>query len=1633
MRDLGRLGRAAAGAAAIVAAVLVAQPVSAQQSAREIVLSQDTDFFGGDYKTLKEVTLDECSRACVADSQCQAFTFNTKAGWCFMKKTAGRAQSFAGAVGGKIVIRAAASPDTIEQRKEALAFLPQRYIDDARRFAGAVGKLPVDSRSVAELSAAGDAARGEKNVDGVSENYRRALRKASTDGALWGRFARAIISTDTDDWREKNRQQEEAVSAAINAVLNSDVATVRGDAFAMLAIALQRQSQWKNAIRAYRASIDANPVDWVSDSLAKLELERGFRIVEHTVDSDAVSPRLCVVFSDPIATGAFRAADFVQVEGAGDIATEAEERQVCVDGVRHGERYRVTVRAGLPAGDGEKLKRNVDLDIFVRDRAPSVRFPGKAYVLPAGGEATIPVVTVNTDIVKAELVRIGDRSLARAVGDSSFLSQLNAYDFSEIRDSKGEAVWKGEVTVRRELNRDMTTAIPVSGITGPLKPGVYILTAKAANELRDEDWQPSATQWFIVTDIGIAALAGSDGLNVFARSLGTAVPIGGATVRLVALNDEILGTAKTGPDGRARLDPGLLNGEGGNAPALVVVETDAGDYAFLDYSAPGFDLTDRGVAGRPAAQALDLFAVSDRGVYRPGEDVELTALVRNAKADAVEATPLTLILRRPDGVEYLRRTVPDAGLGGHHARIELSAAAMRGQWRAGYYTDPKGDALTEVKFLVEDFQPERLDFALKSETGTIALNDPGEVSLDARFLYGAPASNLRIEGETKLVSSREIAAWPGYRFGLPEDAFEPLIQPLDIGDTTDDEGHAVVPLALPEAPPTSLPMVATAFIRVVDSGGRPVERTLDLPVRADGIRLGLKPLFDGSVEEGGNARFEVIAIDADGNRVALANAAWQLAERETRFQWYNSDGTWNYEPVTTSKRVASGTVDIPKDEPARIEAPVNWGGYEMRLTAAGASGAGSEFEAGWYVTPTAEDTPDVLKVALDKERYKVGETAVVHLTPRFAGTALVMVADDRLIAMKSVEVAEGGTDVELPVTADWGPGAYVTAMLYRPMDIDARRMPGRAVGLQWASVDPENRKLGVSISSDEVTRPRGQLPVEVKIANLKAGEKAYFTLAAVDLGILNLTRHPVPDPDGWYFGQRRLGLDIRDVYGRLIDRMQGAPGTVRSGGDGALARFDVPPPTDDLVAFHSGVVEVGPDGTATVSVDLPDFNGTVRLSVMAWSAAGVGHGMKEVIVRDPIVVSASLPKFLAPGDQSRLALDLAHVEGPAGLVKISVAGDGITIPEGADRTVELGQTERKQVLVPLIAGDVGDHVLTVRITTPDGSELAKTLNMPVRANEPEVLRYVSTEIRPGGDLTLDDGLLDGLLPGTSAITVSVGGAGDLDVPGLLAMLDRYPYGCTEQLTSRALPLVYLGDVSRQAGLPGDASVADRVRKAIPLILANQASNGGFSLWGRGDADNMWLNAYVAEFLTRAREKGYDVPEAAMRQAMDNLRNGLAYVSEFDSGGEDVAYALYVLARNGRAAIGDLRYYAEARLDNFATPMAKAQLAAALALYGDTRNAATTMRAAIASLRQDEEDGWRDDYGSALRDGAAVLTLAAETGVAPADMTELAKAISAAFNTRKHVSTQELVWLTLAANAMQKGAAPLQLDVGGQAI
>ncbi len=1607
-------------------------------TARELVLTPGTDYFGSDYATLKSVSLDVCKAACQQDTRCQAFTYNTKTQWCFLKERHADPRPFTGAVSGRIVDGALSSADTGAARTAELGFLPPRELDEARKLAARIQTAGQPGATVAALVSQAESAMQAGQPERAAALHTQALRLNPHNRRLWSELANASMAAKPADWQARQRFQQQATSAAVNAYLRSDDGQSRATVLALLGRTLAKRAQWRGAIRATRASLALIETRTVRQTYDTLVAEHGFRITEHKVDSDAASPRICVQFSDALATQTANLADFVRVADRTDLPIEVEAKQICIDGVKHGERYRISVRAGLPAADGERLIKSSNLDIYVRDRAPMVRFLGRAYVLPKGGDAAIPVVSVNTDTLEAHLYRIGDRALTQTIADDVFRKQLSEWDTERIKERTGESIWSGTVEVVSELNREVTTAVPIGALIEDFEPGVYAMTARPHNSAKDDEAR--ATQWFVVTDLGLASFAGNDGLHALVRSLSSAQPVERVQLRLVAANNAILGRAITDAEGHAQFEPGLLRGTGGNAPALLVAESDDSDYAFLDLTQTPFDLSDRGVDGRPSPKPLDVYLVSERGAYRPGETVHLTALIRDARARAVTDLPITLVVKRPDGLEYARILTRDEGQGGHSASVALGKTVARGTWRAAIYSDPKEPALANLAFLVEDFEPERLTFDLAPQTQSIDPDAPPEIALDARFLYGAPAAGLTLEGEIQLQPTDRLAGFAGYRFGLESEPLDPTGAPLPSA-RTDAEGKARIVLDLPETPPTSKLLKANIQVRVLEDGGRAVERTLSLPVASRQTRIGIKPLFDGSVEEGGNARFEVIAIDPSGQRTALEGVRWTLARLRTNFQWYASEGTWNYEPMTTTERVADGALDVGPTDAGRIESPVEWGAYRLTLERqdGGVLPVDLEFEAGWYVKPDAQDTPDLLKVSLDKARYKIGEQAQVRIEPRFPGLALVMVIDDRVIAMQAVNVPESGASVTLPVTADWGPGAYVTAVLYRPMDLEARRMPARAIGLAWGAVDPQERKLALSLdlppALQGTVKPRQRIEIPISVANLADGQAAYATVSVVDQGILNLTRYQTPAPDDWYFAQRQLGMEIRDLYGQLIDRMQGVPGVVRSGGDGSLLSLTGPPPTEELVAYHSGILKVDRDGRASVSVEIPDFNGTLRVMAMAWSADGVGHAVGDLLVRDPIVVTPSLPRFLAPGDRSRLLMSLAHVEGPAGEIDLRVATTGGHTripPEAAEARLTLPKGGRDRIAVPIVAETVGDDQLTIDLRTPAGEDLLKTLQVPVRSNAPPTSETRVMALPAGGTLNLDTNLLASRMPGTGSLLVSIGGAGRLDVAGLLLSLDRYPYGCTEQITSRALPLLYLNEVARSITLTGESEARQRVRTAITEILSHQSSNGSFGAWGSADSGDLWLDAYVTDFLTRARESGQEIPDVAFGMALDNLRNAVAYAPDFSSGGQDIAYALYVLARNARAAIGDLRYYADTKLDAFATPLAKAQLGAGLALYGDRPRADALFRNALGMLATTEDDGqWRVDFGSKLRDGAALLALAAEVNTPAVDIQALARRLAAQWLGASHSSTQEQAWLLLAAHALIQDAAQPELVVDGQ--
>lgn len=1616
----------------IVGAFLIASLTAGAAGAqtRQIETYENSDFFGFDLRAEKDVSLEQCKTICLGDNQCRAFTYNISAQWCFLKSDHADRAPFSGAVAGKVV--------TIDDRPDigappTLGFLSDGLVAEARTMRREITAKPSIS-GLAELTRFGRNALAARLFQPAVRNYRAALSHAPEDADLWLGLAESNLGWLGAGQANNYQIQRDATAAAFNGYRISRHADTRARALDLLAKGLERRQLYRPALQSYKESLALVDSPQVLAAFRDLRARKGFRVVEHSVDADSNTARICVRFSDPLVKSGVDYRPFVTVDGQTAADVTAKGDQICAEDLEHGRNYRLTLRSGLPAAIGEVLESPVTINAYIRDRAPTVRFTGDNFVLPGSARRGIPIVSVNASAVEVELFRIGDRSLAPLLSESQFLRQLDGYDTARIRSDLGELVWQGTLDVQPDLNQETTTSFPIDEAVPERKPGVYVMLARAEGEQPD-NWTQRATQWLVVSDIGLSTFSGTDGLTVFARSLESAKPTPDVTLTLLARNNEVLAQATTDADGRVNFAPGLVRGKAGLAPAVVTADTGDGDFVFLDMTRAGFDLSDRGVTGRAAPGPIDIFAWTERGIYRAGETVHLAALARDDEASAVPRLPLTFIVQRPDGKEE-RRVVRNGGpQGGYTLDLELPRNAMHGAWTVRIHTDPKQTALVESRFLVEDFRPDRIEFDLTVPKEPIVEGQVSQVQVNGRFLYGAPAAGLALEGDLKLKSVRDLDAFPGYVFGLADEEAIADQVPLANLPRLDADGRGVIDTDVGALPSTTQPLVADLTVRMREGGGRAVERSATMPVRPTGLMIGIKPEFeDGLVGEGSTAAFKVITIEPDGTQRDMRGLSWSMMRIERDYQWYREGNSWRFEPVEFTRQIDDGTIDTAAGSTAEISVAVDWGRYRLEIETGDASGPATsiEFDAGWYVSTASTETPDGLEIALDRQAYQVGDVAKLQISPRFAGEVLITIADEKLHEVITATVAADGAVIDLPVKESWGAGAYVTATLIRPGKDSESRMPARAVGIKWLSVSPQQRALDVQMDLPDRIRPNSTLDIPVTVSGSAVADGAHIVVAVVDVGILNLTRYTPPDPVGWYFGQRRMGVELRDLYGRLIDGSQGVAGAIRTGGDGPGLAIKGSPPKEKLVALYSGIVDLDADGRANIAFDIPQFNGTLRIMSVAWTQDGVGNAAQDVIVRDPVVMTSSLPQFLAPDDVSQLRIDIANTDGPAGEYTIALdANETITLDQAdLPGSVNLAAGGTTALVAGLKANSPGDGDIVLRLTGPDGTVIERTQALAVRPAALPVARRLELPLASnGGGAVIDGELLAASYLDGASVSVSVTRS-RFDVPALLMSLDRYPYGCAEQTTSRALPLLYVNELDAPPALLEDKGLRERVQAAIERVLAYQSAAGSFGLWGPGGGD-LWLDAYVTDFLTRAREKDYAVPQQAMRLALDNLQSVLAYTNDLTSDGDGIAYGLYVLARNKRAAAGDLRYYAESQLDGFDSPIARAQLAAALALYGDSERAQRVFASAFRLAQSGQRPhGLRDGYGSALRDDAAMLALAGESRPVTPLLGDMVRLVSDRQSVTPARSTQEQAWLLLAARATGEADADLSLRING---
>ncbi|WP_236759156.1 PAN/Apple domain-containing protein, partial [Agrobacterium tumefaciens] len=532
-------------------------PAVAAEPSRKVVTTKNGDYFGFDLRTEQNVSLEQCGEICVGDTACKAFTYNPKVQWCFLKSDFNQLNAFPGAVAGKIVQVVAEADIGAPQR---LSFVTDSLQQEARRLkSGLAASAEQESQGLENLL---QTARQQAAADAI-ETYKAALAISPDDGALWAEFSQRAAQV-TDNYAIAGQ----AASAAINAYQLSRTVSARTEALNRLAQAFEKTQNYRAALNAYKESLTLSDNAQTKAAYADLRTRQGFRVVNNTIDTDSVSPRACVQFSEPLVKNGVDYSSFVTLDGAAPKAIEAKGSEICVEGLTHGQRYKIAFRAGLPSLVEEPLEKQVDLDIYVRDRAASVRFTGENFVLPGTARRGIPIVSVNAEKADLKLYRIGDRNITSVLANSQFLTQMDGYNADRIENEIGELVWQGSIDIQPDLNKDVVTSFPVDEALPERKPGIYVLTAVPPGTA-PETWDSRATQWFLVSDTGITTYAGTDGLNVFVRSLGSAAPLGGVDLQLLAKNNEVLGTAKTDADGRAVFSAGLMRGTAAQAPAIL--------------------------------------------------------------------------------------------------------------------------------------------------------------------------------------------------------------------------------------------------------------------------------------------------------------------------------------------------------------------------------------------------------------------------------------------------------------------------------------------------------------------------------------------------------------------------------------------------------------------------------------------------------------------------------------------------------------------------------------------------------------------------------------------------------------------------------------------------------------------------------------------------------------------------------------------------------------------------------------------------------------------------------------------------------------------------------------------------------
>lgn len=1313
-----------------------------------------------------------------------------------------------------------------------------------------------------------------------------------------------------------------------------------------------------------------------------------------------------------------------KVDGAWELSDNLMELRL-----RHLEPQRklvLTVDAGLLAINDAKLAGEYVSRLETRDLQATVGFASRGSLLPTRLAEGLPVIALNVDKVDVEFFRIKSESLPAFLAQWGRNNSLQSYESRELLPM-AELVYGGRFDLNPARNTRETLLLPIAGLKPLQQPGVYLAVMRASGTYNYS--QPATL--FTLSDIGLSVHRYQNRLDVFTQALEGGKALDDVSLELLDSDGRVVGQGKTGQGGHAQLPL--------PKKAEVLLAHQGQQTSLLRLNSAALDLAEFNIGG-PQSHPLQFFVFGPRDLYRPGETVLLNALLRDADGNAVKPQPVSVEVRRPDE-QVSRKFVWDADASGlYQYQLQLAGEAPTGRWQLVF---DLGDGKPQLyEFLVEDFLPERLALELKGSEQPIKPGDTAQISVNGRYLYGAPAAGNRLSGQVYVRPLREaVKSLPGYQFGSVTE--EELSQDLELEEAAlDEDGEVLISLDSKWAEAKSpLQLIVQASLQ--ESGGRPITRRVVQPVWPAERMPGLRALFDGEETDGdGPVEFELLMANNQGQKLAADNLKVRLIRERRDYYWnYSDNDGWSYHFNEKFLTLAEETLSIKAGDTAKVSFPVEWGPYRVEVEDPQTGVTSSlRFWAGYRAQDNAEGgavRPDQVKLALDKPAYADGDTATVTVTPPAAGNGYLLVESaDGPLWWQAIEVPAEGKSFAVKLDPKWSRhDLYVSALVIRPGERKANVTPKRAVGVLHLPLDRTQRKLGLSLSAPEKMRPKQPLSVKIQARNADGSvpKQVHVLLAAVDVGILNITEYPTPDPYSSLFGRKAYGADQLDVYGQLIEAGQGRLASLAFGGDAALAKGGKRPDTSvTIVALQSAPVTLNEQGEGQVSVEIPDFNGELRLMAQAWTDDRYGMAEAKTVIAAPLIAELSAPRFLAGGDQTSLALDLSNLSGKAQTLQVQLSTEGqLALVDTAAQSVALTPGQRTTLRIPLRAlGGFGQGKVKVLVNGLDlpGENLppfTREWTLGVRPAYPALLKHYRAVLKEQ-PWSLPDSELALFEPAGREALLSLSSRPPLNLGEQIRALKAYPYGCSEQTTSGLYPSLYADAASlKRLGLEGEPE-AERKRKielGIERLLGMQRYNGSFGLWGADGEEEYWLTAYVTDFLLRARDQGFGVPADALKKANERL---LRYLQErnlievdYSENAEHTrfavqAYAGLVLARSQQAPLGALRSLFERRSDA-RSGLPLVQLSVALQLMGDQPRAGQALVAGLAATRKAND--WLADYGSPLRDQALILALLQEYDLDKGQREERLFELSDQLAASPYLSTQERNSLFLAGRSL----------------